>query len=161
MLWQLVSGLLGKLHRLLAQREPYANLHAMPPRAGTLIAVAVLALAAVPSLSQPPLIRAVDISSLPSLDCYGTCSPFRGAPGGPPMDALEVLAANGVNTARLRIWNAPSRAQAYANLTGVLGMAARATKAGLKVYIDFHYSDSALAFGMVERAAGVVAQCWP
>ena len=102
----------------------------------SLVAVAVAS-------SLAAQLKCVDMSSLPSLDCGGSCSPFRASVGGPQgADALAVLATAGVNCARLRIWNAPARNAEYANLTGVLGMATRATRAGLQVYLDFHYSDT-------------------
>lgn len=78
---------------------------------------------------------------------------------GTPMDFFKVLANNGVNTVRFRLWVDPSKA----NVTGdnywpSIGssepqkagdntlerykrMARRAKNAGLKVMLDFHYSD--------------------
>ncbi|KAM0134774.1 hypothetical protein ACHAP3_005330 [Botrytis cinerea] len=55
--------------------------------------------------------------------------------------ALEtILAASGVNTVRQRIWVNPSSGQ-Y-NLAYNLALAKRAKAAGLKIYLDLHFSDT-------------------
>lgn len=51
-----------------------------------------------------------------------------------------ILKASGVNTVRQRIWVNPSNAD-Y-NLDYNLKLAQRAKAAGLKIYLDFHYSDT-------------------
>jgi arabinogalactan endo-1,4-beta-galactosidase len=68
-------------------------------------------------------------------------------------DALEILKDNGINSVRLRVFvNPPSNFQwtkkdgstcmlGYADTTGVIYMAKRAKALGMKVMIDFHYSD--------------------
>ena len=59
---------------------------------------------------------------------------------GTAADALDILKSAGVNYARLRIWNNP--ASGYNNKAKVL-LQAKALKAkGLKILIDFHYSDT-------------------
>ncbi len=60
--------------------------------------------------------------------------------GGAVKDPYDILKSAGVNYARLRIWNNP--ASGYNNKAKVLQQA-RAIKAkGLKLLIDFHYSDT-------------------
>ncbi|CAD6443800.1 21786e98-b92b-4c4c-aecf-58d003601438 [Sclerotinia trifoliorum] len=55
--------------------------------------------------------------------------------------AIEtILAASGVNTVRQRIWVNPSNGQ-Y-NLAYNLALAKRAKAAGLKIYLDLHFSDT-------------------
>ena len=58
---------------------------------------------------------------------------------GTPGDVFEIMAENGVNYARFRIWNDPP--EGYCNEENVLELAQRAHAAGLKILIDFHYSD--------------------
>ncbi|KAL2146301.1 hypothetical protein VTI28DRAFT_4597 [Corynascus sepedonium] len=52
----------------------------------------------------------------------------------------NILAANGVNTVRQRVWVNP--ADGNYNLDYNIAIAKRAKAAGLDVYIDFHYSDT-------------------
>ena len=58
---------------------------------------------------------------------------------GTPGEVFEIMAANGVNYARFRIWNDP--AEGYCNEADVLALAQRAYQAGMQLLIDFHYSD--------------------
>ena len=67
---------------------------------------------------------------------------------GQEQDVFEVLRDNGVNFARLRLWNDPYRKvgnKPYGggnnNYANDLIMAKRIKKAGLNLMIDFHYSD--------------------
>jgi arabinogalactan endo-1,4-beta-galactosidase len=59
----------------------------------------------------------------------GTVQPFE-----------TILKASGVNTVRQRIWVNPS--DGNYNLDYNIRLAKRAQAAGLKVYLDFHYSDN-------------------
>lgn len=54
-------------------------------------------------------------------------------------DCFVLLKSMGVNTIRLRVWVNP--ANGYNNVTDVLNKATRANNAGMKILIDFHYSD--------------------
>jgi arabinogalactan endo-1,4-beta-galactosidase len=51
----------------------------------------------------------------------------------------QILAAHGSNFVRLRLWNEPPGG--YSDLNSVLAMARRATAAGMRILLDFHYSD--------------------
>ena len=58
-------------------------------------------------------------------------------------NALEIAAENGVSAFRMRMWNSPCadgrcepREYSYANITGVLEMAARCKEAGLDYILD-------------------------
>ncbi|EIN07960.1 glycosyl hydrolase 53, partial [Punctularia strigosozonata HHB-11173 SS5] len=51
-----------------------------------------------------------------------------------------ILAAGGANAARMRIWVDP--VEGVYNLTYNLNLASRVEKADMKVYLDFHYSDT-------------------
>src|SRR5512142_2748217 len=59
---------------------------------------------------------------------------------GTQQDPLTILKGVGVNYIRLRIWNNP--ASGYNNKTKVLAYAKLVKAAGLKLMIDFHYSDT-------------------
>ena len=82
-------------------------------------------------------IRGADISSLKkSEDCGGVYRDENGVKG----DALQILKEHGVNYLRLKVWVNP--ADGYNNLDRVLYMARRIQNHGLKLLIDFHYSDA-------------------
>jgi arabinogalactan endo-1,4-beta-galactosidase len=51
----------------------------------------------------------------------------------------RILADNGANYVRLRVWTNPP--QGYSTLDSALTLAKRAKRAGLKVLLDLHYSD--------------------
>jgi arabinogalactan endo-1,4-beta-galactosidase len=51
----------------------------------------------------------------------------------------RILAAHGANYVRLRLWNDPPGG--YSDLQSVLAMAKRARAAGMRILLDFHYSD--------------------
>ena len=82
-----------------------------------------------------------DISSLQAMEDQGAkYYDFDGK----EKSAIEILRAHGVNMIRLRIWNQPVMSfdrGDYCNLEGTLVMAKRVKDAGLKLLLDFHYSD--------------------
>lgn len=64
-------------------------------------------------------------------------------------DAFSILAENGVNWIRLRLWNDYTQSledqwgpYGYNNITRTIDMAKRAKKYGMKILLDFHYSDN-------------------
>jgi arabinogalactan endo-1,4-beta-galactosidase len=83
-----------------------------------------------------------DVSSLQAMeDCGAEYFDFDGT----KKDALELLKAHGVNYIRLRLWNHPTTSfdrGDYCNLENTLGMAKRVKSMGMKLLLDFHYSDS-------------------
>ena len=91
-------------------------------------------------------IRGVDISSLMALEQSGVTYRYK---DGNKDDIFKILSDAGVNYVRLRVWNNPyDSSYPYKGYGGgnndlykakVLGK--RATDAGMKVYIDFQYSD--------------------
>jgi len=124
-------------------------------------AVAVMALAACgSSADEGPadsdiLVRAVeglradfamgvDVSSVLSLEASGVV--FRNDEGN-PADLFDVLADSGVTHVRVRVWNDPFDAEGNGygggnvDATRATEIGKRATDAGLKVLVDFHYSD--------------------
>lgn len=110
----------------------------------TLRTLAAVLLIAVPSLIATPAQAAptlsmlgADVSSLQRSQDLG--ARYYDA-SGTARDAIDILKTAGVNYARLRVWNNPP--SGYNNKAKVLAQA-RALKAkGLKIMIDFHYSDT-------------------
>lgn len=84
-----------------------------------------------------------DISFLPELEDKGMKFSYDGV----QKDAVEILKDHGFNYIRLRIFNNPSTDSGYApgkgycDLSHTLAMAKRIKAAGMKLLLDFHYSD--------------------
>lgn len=89
-------------------------------------------------------INGVDVSSVLSLEESGVV--FRDA-AGDPADLFTVLADHGITDVRVRVWNDPFDAAGHGYGGGNVDVARaveigeRATAAGLRVLVDFHYSD--------------------
>jgi arabinogalactan endo-1,4-beta-galactosidase len=82
-------------------------------------------------------ILGADISSLKkSEDLGGVYKDISGK----SMDALQILKDHGLNYARLRVWVDP--ADGYHNKEKILEMAVRLKELGIKLLVDFHYSDN-------------------
>ncbi|NBE94237.1 arabinogalactan endo-1,4-beta-galactosidase [Nonomuraea sp. KC401] len=82
-------------------------------------------------------IRGADVSSLAKSEALGgVYRDARGRTG----DALRILSRAGLNHVRLKVWVDP--ADGYNTKTQVLGLARRAKAQGMKLLIDFHYSDT-------------------
>jgi arabinogalactan endo-1,4-beta-galactosidase len=60
--------------------------------------------------------------------------------GGTEQEGMALLKSLGMNTIRLRVWVNPSNG--WNNKADVLAKATRAKNLGLRIMIDFHYSDS-------------------
>jgi arabinogalactan endo-1,4-beta-galactosidase len=82
-------------------------------------------------------IRGVDISSLPKNEDKGAV--YRRADGRRD-DPVRILAASGVTHARLKVWVDP--ADGYNDKAHVLALARRLKRAGIGIWVDFHYSDT-------------------
>ncbi|RYZ22059.1 MAG: DUF4982 domain-containing protein [Chitinophagaceae bacterium] len=84
-----------------------------------------------------------DISFLPQLEARGV----RFSDKGKEQDAIAILKDHGINYIRLRLFNDPANDSGYApgkgwcDLGNTLKMARRAKAAGMKLLLDFHYSD--------------------
>ncbi len=82
-------------------------------------------------------ILGADISSLKkSEDLGGVYRDADGTEG----DALQILKDHGLNYARLRVWVDP--ADGYHGKEEILEMALRLKSLGIKLLVDFHYSDN-------------------
>ena len=90
------------------------------------------------------LMMGMDVSSLLSLEQSGVkYYDFDGT----EKDLLEILAENGINTIRVRVWNNPFDEAGHGygggncNIDTAVEIGKRAAKFGLKLLVDFHYSD--------------------
>jgi beta-galactosidase len=88
-------------------------------------------------------ILGADISFLPELEARG----IKFSDNGVEKDAIQILKDHGFNYIRLRIFNDPARDSGYSpgkgfcDLGYTLQMAKRVKDAGMKLLLDFHYSD--------------------
>ncbi len=78
-----------------------------------------------------------DVSSLQRSEDLGVKYYY---PNGVQGDALQILKDNGVNYIRLRVWVNPK--SGYNNETKVLQFARAVKSKGLKLLLDFQYSDT-------------------
>ncbi|HDS9457928.1 TPA: arabinogalactan endo-beta-1,4-galactanase [Enterobacter asburiae] len=89
-------------------------------------------------------IKGADISTLLEAEQHG--AKFYNQ-NGQQQDAIAILKANGVNTVRLRLWVDPQDASGNTygggsnNLENTIALAKRVKAQGLKLLLDFHYSD--------------------
>lgn len=98
---------------------------------------------AVPDISED-FIRGMDASSVLVLENSGvTYYNYEGE----EQDVFKTLAQSGVNYIRLRVWNDPYDADGNGygggnnDVATAIALGKRATEYGMKVCIDFHYSD--------------------
>lgn len=100
----------------------------------------VMTLSPVDAHIPDDFMRGFDASSVIQLEEKGAV--FRGIDGN-ENDIFSLLKSNGVNWIRLRIWNNPDEATPGANnLTRTVRAAKRIKRSGLKLLLDFHYSDT-------------------
>jgi arabinogalactan endo-1,4-beta-galactosidase len=85
--------------------------------------------------------KGADISWLPQMEATGY--KFYDSDG-TPKDAMQLLKDRGMNSIRLRVFVNPSddKASGHCSKEETVVMALRAKKMGMRVMIDFHYSDS-------------------
>jgi arabinogalactan endo-1,4-beta-galactosidase len=82
-------------------------------------------------------VKGADISSLAKSEAKGGA--YRTG-SGTKGDALAILKSSGMNYARLKVWVNP--ADGYNDKAHVLAMAQRVKAQGMKLLVDFHYSDT-------------------
>ena len=93
---------------------------------------------------SPDFIKGVDVSSVISLENSGVIYYDE---AGKEQDIFKTLSDSGVNYVRIRIWNNPYDANGNGygggnnDLDTAIKIGKRATANGMKVLIDFHYSD--------------------
>lgn len=85
--------------------------------------------------------KGADISWLPQMEASGF--KFYNT-SGEQEDCIQILKKNGINSIRLRVWVNPSddKWSGHCSKDETVAMALRAKNAGMRVMIDFHYSDS-------------------
>lgn len=76
--------------------------------------------------------------------------------GGTETECMQLLKNTGVNSTRLRVWVNP--ATGWCNTADVVAKAIRAKNLGMKILIDFHYSDSWADPGKQTKPATWAAQ---
>ena len=94
----------------------------------------------IPNLPEN-FIKGADVSMLPEMEALG--AKFYDVDG-TEMDELQIMKNHGINWIRLRIWNDPKAGPGGGGNTDearAIEMTKRAHALGLKVLIDFHYSD--------------------
>ncbi len=93
---------------------------------------------------NPGFIRGMDVSSVISLENAGVT--FKNE-AGETEDIFKILSDNGVNYIRVRVWNDPYDADGYgygggnSDLDKAKTIGSRAAAYGMKLLVDFHYSD--------------------
>ncbi|MCE3281315.1 MAG: hypothetical protein K0Q66_52 [Chitinophagaceae bacterium] len=139
---------------LLAGRKP-SNIHfearSEGLRTGSTDIFSVMPAAATSTITSKPLKKKVidkmigaDISFLPQLEARG----IRFSDKGKEKDAIRILKDHGFNYVRLRIFNDPAADSGYSpgkgfcDLEHTKKMARRIKDAGMKLLLDFHYSDN-------------------
>ncbi|MFV8322051.1 glycoside hydrolase family 53 protein [Flavobacterium sp. LB3P21] len=85
--------------------------------------------------------KGADIGWLPQMEATGY--KFYDTDG-KQKDCLQLLKDRGINTIRLRVWVNPSndKASGHCSPAETVTMAVRAKNLGMRIMIDFHYSDS-------------------
>jgi len=91
--------------------------------------------------SDSNFVKGADVSWLPQMEATGY--KFY-SDKGVEQDCFQILKDHGINTIRLRTWVNPSddKASGHCSKVETVAMAVRAQKWGMRVMIDFHYSDS-------------------
>ena len=98
---------------------------------------------AIPDLAED-FIFGMDVSSVLSLEAAGVKYYDY---DGTEADLFELLARNGVNYIRVRVWNDPFDAEGNGygggncDINTAIEIGKRATAQGMKLLVDFHYSD--------------------
>ena len=93
---------------------------------------------------EPSFILGMDASSVPSLEAGGVKYYNK---EGQAQDVFEILAENGINYIRVRVWNHPydrdgnGYGGGNCDIENALEIGKRATRYGMKLLVDFHYSD--------------------
>jgi arabinogalactan endo-1,4-beta-galactosidase len=91
--------------------------------------------------SYAQFIKGADIGWLDQMEVSGYT--FYDS-NGVPKDCIAILKEKGINTIRLRVWVNPSddKIDGHCSKQEVAKMALRAKKTGMRILIDFHYSDT-------------------
>jgi len=95
----------------------------------------------VAQLRDTTFVRGADIGWLPQMEATGY--KFYNDQGA-EQDCFRILKDHGINTVRLRTWVNPSedKASGHCSKDETVALAERARKWGMRIMINFHYSDS-------------------
>lgn len=93
------------------------------------------------STAKNSFAKGADVGWLPQMEATGY--KFYDTDG-TEKDCLQLLKDRGMNTIRLRVWVNPNddKASGHSSKEETVVMALRAQKMGMRIMIDFHYSDS-------------------
>ena len=108
--------------------------------------------------NQPPITQSVfgkgaDVGWLTEMENSGRMFYDK---NGTATECMQLLKSTGMNSIRLRVWVNP--AAGWSSVADVLTMATRAKNLGLRLMIDFHYSDSWADPGQQTKPAAWVTQ---
>jgi len=94
-----------------------------------------------PNILNAQFVKGADVGWLSQMDATGY--KFYDSTG-VQKDCLQILKDHGINTVRLRVWVNPSndKTNGHCSKKEVATMAIRAKNMGMRIMIDFHYSDS-------------------
>ena len=93
---------------------------------------------------EPPFILGMDASCVPALEAGGVRYYNK---DGKQQDVFQILAEAGINYIRVRVWNDPydENGNGYGggncDIQNAVEIGKRAAKYGMKLLVDFHYSD--------------------
>jgi len=90
-----------------------------------------------PTPATDSFVKGADIGWITQMEAAGI--KFYNS-AGTPQECIALLKSIGINTIRLRVWVNP--ADGYNNMADVVTKAVRAKNAGMRILIDFHYSDT-------------------
>ncbi len=90
-----------------------------------------------PVVADSTFAKGADISWVTEMESVGK---FFYNSSGSQQDAFQLLDSLGMNTIRLRVWVNPTTG--WNNKADVVAKAIRAKNAGMRIMIDFHYSDT-------------------
>ncbi len=104
------------------------------------LSFSIIAFYLTPSV-EAQFVRGGDVSWLPQMEATGY--KFYNS-AGVETNCLQILKDKGINTVRLRVWVNPSndKTSGHCSKKETVVLAQRAKAMGMKVMIDFHYSDS-------------------
>jgi arabinogalactan endo-1,4-beta-galactosidase len=106
-----------------------------------------------PPVVTTGFVKGADIGWLTQLEAAGR--KFYNA-SGVEQDCIQILKDLGMNTIRLRVWVNPT--DGWNNTADVVAKAIRAKNLGMKIMIDFHYSDSWADPGQQTKPAAWASQ---
>lgn len=100
------------------------------------LVLALAASAAAPLSASPPFYAGADLSYVNEMEDCGAVYREHGR----RVDPFRLMQRHGGNIVRVRIWN-DAKWTKYSNYVDVLKTIRRSKAAGMKVLLDFHYSD--------------------